>query len=67
MLFRSQRIESLLAIVCATENADESARNARQLWSVIHALVNTALTPKLGVLPQATTTWMRGVKDDSGL
>lgn len=52
------RIEPLLSSICATEDAEEAARNARHLWSVVHALVNTALTPKLGVQTRAATTSM---------
>ena len=53
-----QRLEAIVGVPLDGNNADKAARAARQLWSVIHGIIQMATTPKFGLVPKATTIAM---------
>jgi AcrR family transcriptional regulator len=53
-----QRLEAIVGVPLDGNDADEAARAARQLWSVIHGIIQMATTPKFGMVAKATTIAM---------
>lgn len=52
------RLEPIVGDVMGIDDADEIAQRARLLWSVVHGMVQMAMTPKFGVVQKSTTVWM---------
>ena len=52
------RLEPIVGDALGIDDAEEITQRSRLLWSVIHGIVQTATTPKLGAVEKSTTVWM---------
>ncbi len=52
------RLQAIIGDTFGMSDVDEIARLSQQVWSAIHGTIQTATTPKFGIVPKSTTIWM---------